>query len=35
LLWVYFSWLVTLAAALIAANLARAAPRAGSKASRA
>ena len=27
LLWVYFSWLVTLAAALIAANLGRAAPR--------
>jgi len=25
LLWVYFSWLVTLAAALVAANLARAA----------
>ena len=32
LLWVYFSWLVTLGAALIAANLARGAPRPGSKA---
>jgi membrane protein len=29
LMWVYFSWLVTLTAALIAANLARAAPRPG------
>ena len=29
LLWVYFSWLVTLTAALIAANLARGAPRSG------
>jgi membrane protein len=32
LLWVYFSWLVTLTAALITANLARASPRRGSKA---
>jgi membrane protein len=31
LLWVYFSWLVTLTAALITANLARAKPRLGSK----
>ncbi|CAN7702299.1 YihY family inner membrane protein [Variovorax sp. LjRoot130] len=35
LLWVYFSWLVTLTAALIAANLAHGAPRQASKASRA
>ena len=34
LLWVYFSWLVTLAAALITANLARAEPRSGSRAAR-
>src|SRR5258706_13425206 len=34
LLWVYFSWLVTLTAALITANLARTKPRAGSGASR-
>jgi len=34
LLWVYFSWLVTLGAALITANLARAEPRSGSRASR-
>ena len=32
LLWVYFSWLVTLAAALVTANLARTAPRAGRRA---
>ncbi|HEX3142018.1 MAG TPA: YihY family inner membrane protein [Rhizobacter sp.] len=35
LLWVYFSWLVTLAAALVASNLAHGKPRSGSKASRA
>jgi membrane protein len=34
LLWVYFSWLVTLTAALITANLALAKPRQGSRASR-
>ena len=34
LLWVYFSWLVTLAAALLAANLARGTPRPGSAAPR-
>jgi len=34
LLWVYFSWLVTLTAALITANLALAKPRPGSRASR-
>jgi len=34
LLWVYFSWLVTLAAALITANLALARPRMGSRSSR-
>jgi membrane protein len=34
LLWVYFSWLVTLAAALVASNLGRGAPRSGSKALR-
>jgi len=33
LLWVYFSWLVTLAAALVTANLARGGPRAGRQAS--
>ena len=32
LLWIYFSWLVTLAAALIAASLGHGKPRAGSKA---
>ena len=32
LLWVYFSWLVTLAAALVTANLGRSKPRAGGKA---
>lgn len=32
LLWVYFSWLVTLTAALVAANLARTTPRPGRKA---
>jgi membrane protein len=35
LLWVYFSWLVTLSAALITANLARVKPRSASRASRA
>ena len=35
LLWVYFSWLVTLTAALIAANLAHATPGPGGRASRA
>jgi membrane protein len=35
LLWVYFSWLVTLTAALIAANLAHRTPRPAGKASRA
>jgi len=35
LLWLYFSWLVTLAAALVTANLAHTAPRPGGKASRA
>ena len=35
LLWVYFSWLVTLTAALIAANLAHGTPGPGGKASRA
>lgn len=34
LLWVYFSWLVTLAAALITANLARTAPRPRNKTAR-
>ncbi|WP_372524422.1 YihY family inner membrane protein [Piscinibacter sp.] len=34
LLWVYFSWLVTLTAALITANLARVKPRPGSRSSR-
>ena len=34
LLWVYFSWLVTLTAALVAANLAHATPGAGGRASR-
>ena len=34
LLWVYFSWLVTLTAALVTANLARVRPRPGSNASR-
>ena len=34
LLWVYFSWLVILAAALITANLADSKPRSGSRASR-
>jgi len=33
LLWVYFSWLVTLTAALITANLARGTPRAGGRSS--
>ena len=35
LLWVYFSWLVTLAAALITANLARTTPRPRNKVARA
>jgi membrane protein len=35
LLWMYFSWLVTLTAALITANLARTGPRRGSRALRA
>jgi membrane protein len=35
LLWMYFSWLVTLGAALITANLARSAPRAPARAPRA
>jgi membrane protein len=34
LLWVYFSWLVTLTAALITSNLARTQPRPGAKSSR-
>jgi membrane protein len=34
LLWVYFSWLVTLTAALVTANLGRTSPRTGGKASR-
>lgn len=35
LLWIYFSWLVTLAAALVTANLARAGQRAGGRPARA
>jgi membrane protein len=34
LLWVYFSWLITLTAALVTANLARARPRLGNSSSR-